>query len=87
MQKKKFTLLALAFFVLVVVAGATCQTQVEKASSPAASYPSMAPLDQYLIPDVSSEIALARSAAPAPISDAAERLPLHRGTVMGRRHR
>jgi hypothetical protein len=72
MQKKTFTLLALAFFVLVVVAGATCQTQVEKASSPAASYPSMAPLDQYLIPDVSSEIALARSAAPAPISDAAE---------------
>ena len=32
----------------------------------------MAPLDQYLMPDVNSEIALARSAAPASISDGAE---------------
>jgi hypothetical protein len=32
----------------------------------------MAPLDQYLMPDVNSEIALARSAAPASISDSAE---------------
>ena len=32
----------------------------------------MAPLDQYLMPDEKSEIALARSAAPASISDAAE---------------
>ena len=32
----------------------------------------MAPLDQYLMPDGNSEIALARSAAPASISDGAE---------------
>jgi hypothetical protein len=32
----------------------------------------MAPLDQYLIPDENAEIALARSAALAFISDAAE---------------
>lgn len=70
MQNKKLTFLALAFFVLVVLPGATCQAQAEKAS--AASYPSMAPLDQYLMPDVNSEIALARSGAPAAISDAAE---------------
>jgi hypothetical protein len=38
----------------------------------------MAPLDQYLIPDQNSEIALARSAAPASISDAAEVMVLQR---------
>src|SRR5258708_7146383 len=37
-----------------------------------ASYPAMAPLDQYLIPEANSEISLARSAAPASISDGAE---------------
>src|SRR5579863_3220504 len=37
-------------------------------------YPSMAPLDQYLIPDRDAEIALARSAAPPFIS--------HDATVM-----
>ncbi len=67
MQRKTLTFLAIAFFVVAVLPGATCQAQAEKAS-----YPSMAPLDQYLIPDVNSEIALARSGAPASISDAAE---------------
>jgi hypothetical protein len=67
MQKRKLTFLALAFLMLVAIPGATCQAQAEKAS-----YPAMAPLDQYLTPDVNSEIALARSAAPASISDAAE---------------
>ena len=38
----------------------------------------MAPLDQYLIPDEKAEIALARSSAPAPISDAADVLVLRR---------
>jgi len=72
MQKKTLTFLALAFLVLLVLPGPPCQAQAEKAAYPAASYPSMAPLDQYLMPDVNSEIALARSAAPASISDAAE---------------
>jgi hypothetical protein len=67
MQKRKLTFLALAFLMLVAIPGATCQAQAEKAS-----YPAMAPLDQYLTPDVNTEIALARSAAPASISDAAE---------------
>jgi hypothetical protein len=67
MQKKTLTFLALAFFALAALPGAICQAQAEKAS-----YPSMAPLDQYLMPDVNSEIALARSGAPASISDAAE---------------
>jgi hypothetical protein len=38
----------------------------------------MAPLDQYLIPDTNSEIALARSAAPPSISDGAEVMVLGR---------
>lgn len=67
MQKNTLTLLALTFFALVVLPSATCKAQAEKAS-----YPAMAPLDQYLMPDANSEIALARSAAPASISDAAE---------------
>ena len=43
-----------------------------------ASYPVMAPLDQYLIPDEKIEIALARSSAPASISDAADVMVLRR---------
>jgi hypothetical protein len=41
-------------------------------------YPSMAPLDQYLIPDRQTEISLARSAAPAAISNHATILVLAR---------
>jgi hypothetical protein len=41
-------------------------------------YPVMAPLDQYLIADEKAEIALARSAAPASISNAAEVMVLRR---------
>jgi hypothetical protein len=69
MRKKTLPLLASAFLVAVVLGGATCpaRAQAEKAS-----YSAMAPLDQYLIPDGNSEIALARSAAPASISDGAE---------------
>src|ERR1700757_3252629 len=43
-----------------------------------ASYPSMAPLEQYLIEDRNSEIALARSAAPESISRDAEVMVLGR---------
>jgi hypothetical protein len=69
MQKKVLNFLAFAFFVQVALPGATCQagTQAEKAS-----YPAMAPLDQYLMTDGNSEIALARSAAPASVSVGAE---------------
>ena len=41
-------------------------------------YPSMAPLDQYLMPDRQAEISLARSAAPPAISDHATVLVLAR---------
>jgi hypothetical protein len=68
MQKRTFSFLALAFLVLVLP-GATCDA---RAQADKASYPLMASLDQYLISDKNSEIALARSAAPPSISDAAE---------------
>jgi hypothetical protein len=45
------------------------------ADNPAA-YPSMAPLAQYLTPDLTEEIALARSAAPPSIAANAEVLTL-----------
>ena len=36
-------------------------------------YPVMAPVDQYLMPDANAEIALARSGAPASISDGSQK--------------
>jgi hypothetical protein len=61
----------LAFALLLqVVPAASAQAGATKAR-----YPAMAPLAQYLMP-ASDEIALARSAAPAAVSDAAEVLVL-----------
>jgi hypothetical protein len=48
------------------------------AQAPKTAYPSMAPLDQYLMPDRNAEIALARSAAPDAISGEARILVLGR---------
>jgi hypothetical protein len=56
-----------------VFAAALAQAQDRK--SP---YPSMLPLDQYLMPDRQAEVALARSAAPAAISSHATVLVLSR---------
>jgi len=69
MQKMTAKLLALAFLVQVVSLGAIRQARAQSETAP---YPAMAPLNQYLIPDQNSEIALARSAAPSSISDGAE---------------
>lgn len=49
-----------------------------EAQAPKAAYPSMAPLDQYLMADRNAEIALARSAAPDAISADAKILVLGR---------
>jgi hypothetical protein len=74
MQKDLITITALAFVVLVLLSCPICpRAQVEKAP-----YPAMAPLDQYLIADEKAEIALARSAAPASVSDGAEVMVLKR---------
>jgi hypothetical protein len=69
MEKKTLRLFALAFLAAVVLSGATC---LARAQADKASYPAMAPLDQYLMPDGNSEIALARTAARASVSDGAE---------------
>jgi hypothetical protein len=75
MQRKTIRLLALAFFVQIVLLGAIWQAVAQSENAP---YPVMAPLNQYLMPDENSEIALARSAAPASISDGAEVMVLGR---------
>jgi hypothetical protein len=53
----------------VVMLGTAWYAIAQDAKTP---YPSMAPLDQYLMEDRNSEIALARSAAPESISRDAE---------------
>ena len=49
-----------------------------RSQEPAASYPKMAPIDQYLITDRNEEISMARSAAPPSISNDAEVMILGR---------
>jgi hypothetical protein len=60
--------LTLTCFTLAVFVGAAWPAQAQDAKTP---YPSMAPLDQYLM-ERNAEIALARSAAPESISRDAE---------------
>lgn len=60
-------------FFVVALPGATRLVRAQTASAP---YAAAAPLSQYLIPEKASEIELARSAAPASISDGAEVLVL-----------
>jgi hypothetical protein len=66
--------MALGGFALVAVPVASWQAQVQNSEAP---YPRMAPIDQYLM-ERDAEIALARSAAPAAISNDAEVLVLGR---------
>jgi hypothetical protein len=62
------TMIALRSFALAIFLGAAGQAQAQDAKAP---YPSMGPLDQYLM-ERNAEIALARSAAPESISGDAE---------------
>jgi hypothetical protein len=74
MRKNELRIIASALVIPILFlwpAGARAQTAK-------ASYPVMAPLDQYLILDEKAEIALARSAAPPSISDTAEVMVLRR---------
>jgi hypothetical protein len=75
MQKKTFSFPTLLFIVQVILPGATCLAGAQAEKAP---YPAMAPVDRYLMPDGNSEIALARSAAPASISEVAEVMVLGR---------
>jgi hypothetical protein len=74
MKSKALRTIVLGSFALVVVLGAAWQAQAQDAKTP---YPSMAPLDQYLM-ERNAEIVLARSAAPASISQDAEVMVLGR---------
>jgi hypothetical protein len=75
MRKNHVKIIALAFALQAILpyAGGQAVAQARKAI-----YPAMAPLDQYLISDEKSEIALARSAAPSSISDNADVMVLGR---------
>jgi hypothetical protein len=75
MNRQKLGSMRPTNFVLAVVLLAACRTLAGDGS---ALYPRMAPLDQYLMTDRDAEIALARSAAPAAISNDAEILVLGR---------
>jgi hypothetical protein len=68
---------AILFSALLVTVSAGVSSAVLSQES-AASYPHMAPIDQYLMTDRNSEIAMARSAAPPSISAGAEVLVLSR---------
>jgi len=65
MNQERIQTIALASLALVAVLCAARQGRAQDAKTP---YPSMAPLDQYLMADRNDEIALARSAAPPSIS-------------------
>jgi hypothetical protein len=69
----KIIAFALALQILLPAAGRQAAAQTGNAA-----YPAMAPLDQYLIPDEKTEVALARSAAPGNISGDAEVMVLGR---------
>jgi len=74
MSQKMIEKIISGAFALAVVLG-TWQAQALDAKTP---YPTMAPLEQYLITDRNAEIALARSAAPDSISRDAKILVLGR---------
>jgi hypothetical protein len=64
-----------ALIALTIMFGAVWEARTQDSQIP---YPSMAPLEQYLMPDRNEEIKLARSAAPDSISGDAEVLVLGR---------
>src|SRR5580700_5559721 len=75
MERKSTSTSALASIAVVVMFFAAWEAIAQDTKIP---YPSMAPLEQYLIPDRNEEIKLARSAAPDSISGDAEVLVLGR---------
>jgi hypothetical protein len=75
MRKKKVGAAAIKCFALLVVLGPAHQAMAQDATTP---YPTMAPIDHYLMADQGAEIALARSAAPESIARDAAVLVLGR---------
>ena len=75
MVKNKVAITALVFLFPVVIFATVSQA---RAQGEKAAYPGMAPVEQYLMADPNAEVALARSGAPASITDAAEVMVLGR---------
>jgi len=73
MRRKKALTSVLRNVAVVVMFAAAPQANAQDAKTP---YPTMAPVEQYLMPDRNEEIKLARSAAPDSISADAEVLVL-----------
>lgn len=74
-MQKVIRLIALALLAHAGLPGLTLQLGAQTEKAP---YPAMAPLDQYLIANADSEIALAHTAAPPSVSDGAEVMVLTR---------
>lgn len=75
MSRKKFPMVACLSLALMFILGAAGQAWSQ---TPQTLYPSMAPVDQYLMSDREAEIALARTAAPDAISRDAKVMVLGR---------
>jgi hypothetical protein len=75
MKQKTVGTIALRSFAVAVALAVAWQAPAQDAKAP---YLTMAPLDQYLMPDRNAEIALAQSAAPESISRDAEVMVLGR---------
>src|ERR1700723_1335940 len=75
MERKSMRTSALASIAVAVLFAAAWEAKAQDTKTP---YPSMAPIDQYLMADRNAEIAMARSAAPKAISGDADVLVLGR---------
>jgi hypothetical protein len=73
MKRKIWKIAGIGVWMLGALLSAACAAH---AQTPPEPYPAMAPLAQYLMTDRDAEIQLARSAAPAAISDHANVLVL-----------
>ena len=75
MRRNSVVIAALTLLGLAVMQSAVVPAGAQEAK---AAYPAMAPVEAYMMPDQASEIALARTGAPASISDGAEVMVLGR---------
>ena len=82
MRRRKLTTMGLSAIFAAVLFAAVQPAKAQDAKTP---YPSMAPLEQYLIADRNAEVTLAKSAAPKAIS-VRSKLPLMTTPQRARHH-
>jgi hypothetical protein len=78
MGERKMRAITIFAFATLVLLVASNRIRQPRAHAETSAYSAMAPLNQYLIPNENTEIALARSAAPSSISNGAEVMVLGR---------